>query len=49
MRRRIDEVLDRYGPDHVVARSVTAASNELIRAAENTEALLASLFRIDRC
>lgn len=40
VRQRIVEVLDRYGPDHVVAQSVTEASEELIAAATRTERLL---------
>ncbi|MFJ4649803.1 HD domain-containing protein [Nocardia sp. NPDC088792] len=46
VRRRIHEVLDRYGPDHVVARSVTEASGELIAAAERTERLLTDLVQV---
>ncbi|MVU77414.1 HD domain-containing protein [Nocardia sp. ET3-3] len=43
---RIDEVLNRYGPDHVVARSVDEASEELIAAARRTERLLAELIQV---
>lgn len=46
VRKRIDEVLDRYGPDHVVARSVSESSAELISAAERTERLLADLVQV---
>ncbi|NNH75851.1 HD domain-containing protein [Nocardia uniformis] len=38
---RIEEVLERYGLDHVVARSVTEASEELLGAATRTERLIA--------
>ncbi|MEU4343104.1 HD domain-containing protein [Nocardia sp. NPDC023852] len=40
VRSRIAEVCERYGPDHVVSRSVTEAAPELIEAAERTEKLL---------
>ncbi|WP_442790937.1 HD domain-containing protein [Nocardia sp. NBC_01327] len=40
VRRRIKEVLRRYGPDHVVTRSVSEASEELIAAGDRTEKLL---------
>ncbi|WP_458690474.1 HD domain-containing protein [Nocardia tengchongensis] len=39
--RRIAEVVERYGPDHVVTRSVTEASDALICAATRTERRLA--------
>ncbi|MFI6867576.1 HD domain-containing protein [Nocardia sp. NPDC050406] len=38
---RIEEVLERYGAEHVVARSVAEASEELLAAARRTERLLA--------
>lgn len=40
VRRRINEVLRRYGPSHVVTRSVAEASEELIAAGDRTERLL---------
>ncbi len=40
-RSRIAEVRHRYGADHVVARSVTEASPELLAAVTRTERLLA--------
>ncbi|MFE3080910.1 HD domain-containing protein [Nocardia tengchongensis] len=43
---RIDEVLDRYGPGHVVARSVAEASEGLIAAASRTERLLSGLAQV---
>ncbi|MEV0769936.1 HD domain-containing protein [Nocardia salmonicida] len=38
VRSRIAEVLDRYGPDHVVTASVTEAAPQLVGAAERTAA-----------
>ncbi|WP_330179000.1 HD domain-containing protein [Nocardia sp. NBC_01503] len=43
---RIEEVLERYGPDHVVARSVTEASAELLAAGRRTEKLLADRLHV---
>ncbi|WP_040776044.1 HD domain-containing protein [Nocardia pneumoniae] len=37
---RIAEVRERYGPDHVVSRSLAEAAPELIEAANHTEKLL---------
>lgn len=37
---RIEEVLQRYGPDHVVARSVSESKGELLAAAERTERMI---------
>ncbi|WP_245663024.1 HD domain-containing protein [Nocardia inohanensis] len=37
---RIEEVLQRYGPDHVVARSVLESRSELLAAAERTEQMI---------
>lgn len=38
-RRRLAEVRERYGPDHVVTRSVTEAEPELLGAVDRAEAL----------
>ncbi|MGY4100495.1 HD domain-containing protein [Nocardia sp. R16R-3T] len=43
VRSRLSEVCERYGPDHVVAQSVTEASPELLGAVERTEGLLSRL------
>ncbi|MEU0502698.1 HD domain-containing protein [Nocardia sp. NPDC005998] len=40
VRSRVAEVRERYGPDHVVSRSLVDAAPELIEAAERTEKLL---------
>ncbi|WP_218022483.1 HD domain-containing protein [Nocardia amamiensis] len=40
VRTRIAEVRERYGPDHVVSRSLAEAAPELIEAADRTEKLL---------
>lgn len=42
---RIAEVCERYGPDHVVAKSVTEAAPALLAASERTERLLARIPR----
>jgi putative nucleotidyltransferase with HDIG domain len=39
---RITEVLDRYGPDHVVSASVAESAPQLVAAAERTEAAVRS-------
>ncbi|MFE2961838.1 HD domain-containing protein [Nocardia tengchongensis] len=41
---RIAEVRERYGPGHVVAKSVSEAAPELLAAAARTEHLLGQLF-----
>ncbi|MFF0613240.1 HD domain-containing protein [Nocardia tengchongensis] len=46
VQRRIDEVFERYGPDHVVAQSVAQASDALIAAAARTERLLADPIQV---
>ncbi|WP_446224825.1 HD domain-containing protein [Nocardia sp. IBHARD005] len=38
-RRRLEEVCERYGPDHVVTKSVTEAAPELLGAVARTESL----------
>ncbi|WP_406272485.1 HD domain-containing protein [Nocardia sp. NBC_00881] len=40
VRSRVAEVRERYGPDHVVSKSLDEAAPELIEAAERTEKLL---------
>ncbi|MFI5716066.1 HD domain-containing protein [Nocardia sp. NPDC051750] len=42
VRERIAEVQDRYGPEHVVAQSVTEAAPYLLGAADRTEARIAA-------
>ncbi|MFF2082847.1 HD domain-containing protein [Nocardia sp. NPDC058176] len=37
VRSRIAEVLDRYGPDHIVSASVAESTPELVAAADRTE------------
>lgn len=46
VRRRISEVFERYGPDHVVTRSVAEASDALVVAADRTERLLAETIQV---
>ncbi|WP_406239361.1 HD domain-containing protein [Nocardia sp. NBC_01009] len=40
VRSRVAEVCERYGPDHVVSKSLDEAAPALIEAAERTEKLL---------
>ncbi|MFI1920538.1 HD domain-containing protein [Nocardia sp. NPDC020380] len=46
VQRRINEVFERYGPNHVVTRSVAEASDALIAAANRTERLLADPIQV---
>lgn len=46
VQRRINEVLERYGADHVVARSVAEASDALIAASARTERLLVDSIQV---
>ncbi|WP_253669071.1 hypothetical protein [Streptoalloteichus tenebrarius] len=39
---RVDEIRARYGPEHVVARFITQAKNEIGAAVERTQRRLAS-------